>query len=88
MKKQHVLDVGKESFLGPEVLPYLVSSSLGNHKVFLGSLILSQPSGSNDFLSEDEDEFSSTYGIPLQRWIDQAFGYTFRKDDQADGFSF
>jgi hypothetical protein len=78
---------GKKSFLGPEVLPYLVSSSLGNRKVFLGSLILSHPSGSNDFLGEDEYESSSTYGIPLQRWIDQACGYTFRQDDQADGFS-
>jgi hypothetical protein len=36
----------------------------------------------------DEDEPSSTYSSPLQRWIDQSCGYTFRQDDQADGFSF
>jgi hypothetical protein len=33
-----------------------------------------------------EDEPSSTYDSPVQRWIDQACGYTFRMDDQADGF--
>jgi hypothetical protein len=61
---------------------------MGNQQVSLGFLILSQPSGSSDFLSEDEDESSSTYGIPLQKWIDQACGYTFWQDDRADGFSF
>jgi hypothetical protein len=60
MKKQHILDVAKES-LGPEVVPYLVSSSLGNHKVSLGSLIFSQPLGSSDILSEDEDDVVYTW---------------------------
>jgi hypothetical protein len=40
-----------------KVVPYPVSSCLGNHRVFFGSLVLSQPSGSSDLLSEDEDEF-------------------------------
>jgi hypothetical protein len=40
----------------------------------------SQSSGSNDHANGDEDEPSSTYGIPLQRWIDQACGYPFRQD--------
>jgi hypothetical protein len=39
MKKQHILGMGKESFLGPRVVPYHVSSYLGNHKVFLGFLM-------------------------------------------------
>jgi len=65
MKKQHILDVGKESFLGPKVAPYHISSSLGNHKVFLGSLIFSQPSGSSDILSEDEDKSSPIHGSPI-----------------------
>jgi hypothetical protein len=39
-------------------------------------------------LCMDEDEPSSTYSSPLQRWIDQSCGYTFRQDDRADGFSF
>jgi hypothetical protein len=86
--KQHILEVAKVSFLGPQILPYLVSSSLRNQQVFLGCLILSHPSGRNDFVSEDEYESSSTYGIPLQKWIDEAFGYTFKQDDQVDGFSF
>jgi hypothetical protein len=37
------------------------------------------------------DEPSSIYGIPLQRWIDRACGYSFRKyfqDDQAYGYFF
>jgi hypothetical protein len=36
----------------------------------------------------DEDDPSSTYDSPLQRWIDQACGYTFRQHDQANDFSF
>jgi hypothetical protein len=56
--------------------------------VFLGSLFLSHPSWSSDFMSEDGDNSSSTYGIPLHMMIDQACGYTFRQDDQVDGFSF
>jgi hypothetical protein len=49
--------VGKEFFSRPKVIPYLISSSLGNHQAFLGSLISSQHLGSGDILSEDEDEF-------------------------------
>jgi hypothetical protein len=68
----------------PEPVPYLISSSQGNHEVFLGPLISSQSSGSNDHVQEDEDEPSSTYSIPLQRWIDQACGYHFRQDSLHD----
>jgi hypothetical protein len=74
MKKQHVLDVGKESFLGAEVVSYHVSSSMGNHKVFLGSLIFSQPLGSSNILREYEDELLSIRGSLIQRWIDRACG--------------
>jgi hypothetical protein len=73
---------------GHEVVPYLLSSSPGSHAVFFRSLISSQSSISSRSLCADEDEPSSTYGSPLQRWIDQACGYTFRQHDQADGFSF
>jgi hypothetical protein len=38
----------KEEFFS-KVVPYPISSCLGNHRVFLGSLVLSQPSGSSDF---------------------------------------
>jgi hypothetical protein len=53
---------------------------MGNQQVFLGYLILSQPLGSSDFLSEVEDEPSSTYGIPLHKWIDKACGFSFNHD--------
>jgi hypothetical protein len=79
------------SFSRPEVVPYLIPSSQGNHEVFLGSLISSQSSGSSDHTNGDEDEPSSTYDIPLQRWIDQACGYPFRHDFgmiRIDGYSF
>jgi hypothetical protein len=76
-----------EEFFSKDV-PYPIYSCLGNHRVFFGSLVLSQPSGRDDLLSEDEDELSSMYSIPLQRWIDQSHGYTFRQDDRDDGFSF
>jgi hypothetical protein len=66
------------SFSRPEPVPYLISSSQGNPRVFLGSLIYSQSSGSNDHANEDEDEPSFTYGIPFQRWIDRSCGYPFR----------
>jgi hypothetical protein len=88
------LQINKRNFLNPmedclsKVVPYHVSSCLGNHRVFLGSLVLSKPSGSSDFLSKDEDDPSSIYGSPLHGWIDQACGYSFRWDDQAYGFSF
>jgi hypothetical protein len=78
-KKRFFLSLTEE-FLS-KVVPYPISSCLGNRRVFLGSLFLSQTSGSSDFLSEDEDESSYIYGIPLHRWIDQACGYTFRWDD-------
>jgi hypothetical protein len=57
--------VEKYFFSGLEVVPYLISSSLGNHQIFLGSLISSHPSGSDDVSSEDEDDSSSIHGIPL-----------------------
>jgi hypothetical protein len=80
MNKKHVLDVGKESFLGPEVIPYHVSSSLGNHKVFLGSLIFSHPSGSSNILREYEDKLSSIRGSPIQRWIHQDCVHSLQQD--------
>jgi hypothetical protein len=82
MKRPHF------SFSRPEHVPYLVPPSQENHEVFLGSLIFSRSSGSSDHTNGDEDEPSSTYGIPLQRWIDQDCGYTFRQHDQDDDFSF
>jgi hypothetical protein len=85
-KKRHFLSLTMEFF--SKAMPYSISSYLENHRVFFGSIVLSHPSGSSDNLSEDEYELSSMYNIPLQRWIDQYFGYTFRKDDWADGFSF
>jgi hypothetical protein len=45
----------------------------------------------SDHANGDEDEPSSTYGSPLQRWIDRACGYPFRQDfwdDQNCGYSF
>jgi hypothetical protein len=86
IRKRH-LPTPAEEFSSKVVL-YRVSSYLGNHRLFLGSHILSHPSGSNDFLSEDEYDSSSIYGIPLHRWIDHACGYTFRHDDRDVGFSF
>jgi hypothetical protein len=61
------------------------------HGVFLSHLTSSQSSGSSDGVDEDEDEPSSTYASPLQRWIDRACGYTCRREFQDDrdcGFSF
>jgi hypothetical protein len=37
-----------------------------------------QSSTSSDNANGDEDETSSTYGSPLQRWNDRALGYPFR----------
>jgi hypothetical protein len=59
MKRQH--------FSRPEIVPYLISYSHGNHGVFLGSIMPSQYLGSNDHDNGDKYEPSSTYGIPLQR---------------------
>jgi hypothetical protein len=59
-------------------MPYLISSSLGNHQIFLGSLISSHPSWSSDVSSEDEYKLSCIHGSPLQIWIDQACGYSFQ----------
>jgi hypothetical protein len=84
-KKRHFLIPTEEFF--SKAMPYLVSSCFGNHRVFLGSLVLSQSSRSTDLVSEEEDKLSYTYGIPLHRWIDHVCGYTFRWDDWAVGFS-
>jgi hypothetical protein len=43
-----------------KAVPYPVSSCLGKHRVFLGSLVLSQPSGNNELMNEDEDKTLST----------------------------
>jgi hypothetical protein len=75
----------------PKSIPYLISSSQGNHEVLLGPPIYSRSLGRNDHVQEDEDETSSTYSIPLQIWIDQACIYHFRHDslhDQSCGYSF
>ena len=66
MKRNHVLSVGKDSFSTPELVP----PSLGNHMVFLGSLISSQSSKIGGILSEDEDESYFICGSPIQKWID------------------
>jgi hypothetical protein len=78
----------RQCFSTPETVPYLLPSSPRDHAVFFRSLISSQSSTSSESLCIDEDEPSSTYSSPLQRWIDQSCGYTFRQDDRADGFSF
>jgi hypothetical protein len=56
IKKRRFLNLREEFSSRHEVVPYHISPCLGNQHVFLGSLILSQPSGISDFLSEDEDE--------------------------------
>jgi hypothetical protein len=76
------------SFSIPKHVPYLIPPSQGNHKVFFGSLISSKSSRSNYYTNGDEDETSSTYGSPLKKWIDHAYGYTFMQHEQADDFSF
>jgi hypothetical protein len=40
-KRKHIPSVGKDYFFRLELVPYLISPSLGNHGVFLGSLISS-----------------------------------------------
>jgi hypothetical protein len=73
----------RQCFSTPETVPYLLPSSPRDHAVFFRSLISSQSSTSSESLCMDEDEPSSTYSSPLQRWIDQSCGYTFRQDDRA-----
>jgi hypothetical protein len=68
-------------FSTPDMVPYILPSSTKDHAVFFRSLISSQSSKNNESLCVDEDEPSSTYNSPLQRWIDQSCGYTFRRDD-------
>jgi hypothetical protein len=75
-------------FSTPETIPYLLPSSPRDHALFFQSFISSQSSTSSESLCADEDEPSSTYSIPLQRWIDQTYDYTFRQNDRANGFSF
>jgi hypothetical protein len=71
IKRQHF------SFYKHEMVPYLFSSSLRNHRAFLGSLVSSHSSGSNGVLKEDEDSPLSLQVSPLQRWIDQVCGHSF-----------
>jgi hypothetical protein len=77
--KQHILGIQKDSFSRPELVPYLISPSQGNHGVFLGSLIFSQSSGSSDYENEDEDESSPTCDSLVLRWIDRACGRSFQR---------
>jgi hypothetical protein len=61
-QKYFHVETKNKRFLSPmvefssNVVPYPVSSCLGSHRVFFGSLVLPQPSGRNDILSEDENE--------------------------------
>jgi hypothetical protein len=83
--------VKRRCFSTPEHVPYLLPSSPRDHAVFFRSLISSQSSTSCESLCADEDEPSSTYSTPLQRWIDQACGYHFMQDslhDQSGRYSF
>jgi hypothetical protein len=78
IKKKYSLNVEKDYFFRPELVPYLISSTLGNHGLFFGFLISSHPAGTSFILSQDVDELSSTYGSPIQRWVDQSCGYSFQ----------
>jgi hypothetical protein len=77
IKKQYVLNVEKDYFFRPELVPYLIYSTLGNHG-FFGFLISSQPVGTSVILIQEKYESSSTYGSPILRWVDQACGYSFQ----------
>jgi hypothetical protein len=72
------------SFSRPEVVPNYIYSSPGSHGVFFRSLISSQSSISNGPLCVIEDDSSSIYDSPFQRWVDRACGYHFRKDSLDD----
>jgi hypothetical protein len=56
MKRQRFFSSKNISFFEHEVVPYLLSSSLGSHVVFFRSLISSQSLGNIDHVSEEEDE--------------------------------
>jgi hypothetical protein len=56
------------------------NNTLTSYTIFFESLISSQSSGSNGALSEDDDEPLSMCSSPIQRWIDQACGYSFHQD--------
>jgi hypothetical protein len=59
INKLHTFGFGEDSFSRPKVVPYLISPSQGIFRVFLGSLISSQSSGSSGVIKEDEDKPSS-----------------------------
>jgi hypothetical protein len=80
IKRKHILSVGKNYFFRLEVVPYLISSTLGNHRVFLGSFISSQYLESSDHVNEEDDEPSSIRGNSTQRWVDKACGYSSQHD--------
>jgi hypothetical protein len=79
MMKKHVLGILKDSFSRPELVPYLLPPQ-GNHGVLLGSLISSQFSGSSGHDDKEENEPSSMRSSPIQRWVDQACGYSSQQD--------
>jgi hypothetical protein len=79
-KRQHVLSVEKNSFSRPKLVPYLIFSSLGNHRFFLGPLISSRPSRSSGVITKDEDESFPISDSPIQRWMNQSYGYSFQQN--------
>jgi hypothetical protein len=88
--------MGDDFLPRPNVMPYFIFYCLGNHQDFLGYLVSSQHLGSDEILSEVEDEILSIHAIPLKIWIDRACGhpsriYLFKQDlwdDQTCGYSF
>jgi hypothetical protein len=75
----------KEDLFLPMVVPYLFFS---DPWILISHLKSSLSSGC---LYGDEDEPSSIYDSPLQRWIDRACGYHFQvgfPDDHVGGFPF
>jgi hypothetical protein len=78
----------RRCFSTPEIVPYLLPSSPRDYALFFKSFISSHSSTNSESLCLDEDEHSSTYSSPLQRIIHHSCGFTFRRDDRVDGFSF
>jgi hypothetical protein len=70
----------RQCFSIHEHVPYLISSSHRNHGVFLGSLMSSQSSGSENHANGDEYDPSSTYDSLIHIWINQACGFSFQQD--------
>jgi hypothetical protein len=80
MKRQQFFNSRRISFFEHEVVPYFLFPYLGSHSFFFCSIISSQYSTSSGILSNDEYKPSFICGIPIQRWIDQACGYSFQQN--------